>query len=261
MNSKISSHFSTSLLLPIDASDLSYGRVFFKVLQETYPDMMPRKYGNTEPLKNVFDGDIEKMLLTSWKDTFIWKPTVKSAEALWHLNTLPEQQKIHCGLLMSGNPNKFRIDDIKMLYCELIKHNSAHIGHIHLLAEPELKQYRNYYNEMVWALNIGYTTLELKKFIPNLAWGTFFGKPYIELIGLEKLLKAPAFLVEKWHDGVYIQVSENIEDTSQKFDEFDRLRTRIKEHLGHQYFFSPDLPKSEYRVPEFKFSMSDETQR
>ncbi len=60
-------HFSTGLLLPIDINDLSFGRFFFKILQKIYPELMPRKYGNIEPLKSIFDGDIEKMLSTNWQ--------------------------------------------------------------------------------------------------------------------------------------------------------------------------------------------------
>ncbi len=267
MKSKITPHFSTSLLLPIDIDGLSYGRFFFKTLQEIYPELMPRKYGNTEPLKNVFDRDIEKMLSSCWQPRsaspyrshqFIWKPQVKSTEAFWSFSGLHGKQKLHSDLLIYGKPKKFRIADIKSLYCELIKHDPAEIGHIHVLAEPELNHYKRYYREMLWCLNIGFSTLELKKYVPNLAWGTFFGKPYIEMMGLEKLLKTPAYLIERWGDGVYIQITENIEDTFQKYEEFDKLRTQIKEYLGRQYFFSPDLPKSEYRVPNFVFSCDKE---
>jgi len=262
MKTKISPHFATSLLLPIDIDDLSYGRFFFKILQEVYPDLMPRKYGDTEPLKNVFDGDVEKMMSTCWQPKsvsphrfhqFIWKPQLKGTLAFWDFSSLHGQQKLHSSLLLSGNPKKFRIADIKLFYREWIKHDPADIGHIHILAEPEFNHYKRYHNEMLWALNIGYTTLELKKYIPNLAWGMFFGRPYVEMMGLQKLLSAPAFLVEQWHDGVYIQVTENIEDTFKNYEEFDGLRTQIKKYLGRQYFFGPELTKDEYRVPNFNF--------
>lgn len=260
MKSKITPHFSTSLLLPIDIDDLSYGRLFFNILQEVYPDLMPRKYGATEPLKNLFDGDVEKMLSTCWQPKsasphrshqFIWKPQLNGTLAFWEFSSFLGQQRLHSSLLLSGNPNKFRIDRIKALYCELIKHNPADIGHIHILAEPEL--IHSHSKEMTWCLNTGFVTVELKRYIGNLAWGAFFGKPYIELIGLEKLLKAPAFLIETWQDGVYVQITENIEDTFQKYDEFDALRKSIKKYLGHQYFFSPDMPKNEYSAPTFNF--------
>jgi hypothetical protein len=253
MKSKITKHFSTSLLFPIDIDNLSYGRHFFEIVQKIYPELMPRKYGNIEPLKNDFDGDIEKMLLTCWRDMFIWKSKVRSTEALWNINNIFGEQRIHSGLVIYGNPNKFKIDNIKALYRELIKHNSADIGHIHILAEPELQHYKQYYNEVVSALNVGFNTIPLKRCIGNLAWGMYFGKPYIEMIGLEKLLKTPAFLVEQCNDVVYLQVTENIEDIFHKYEEFERLRTQIKEYLGRQYFFHPDLAKNEYCVPMFNF--------
>jgi len=262
MKSKISPHFSTSLLLPIDIDDLSYGRFFFKILQEVYPDLMPRKYGDTEPLKNVFDGDVEKMLSTCWQPKsvsphrshqFIWKPQIRSTESFWTFSSFHGQQKLHSKLAIYGKPNKFRLADIKLLYCELMKHDPADIGHIHILAEPELN-HNGRYGEMLSDLDIGFNTIPLKRYIGNLAWGMFFGRPYVEMIGLEKLLETPTFLVEQWNDGVYIQVTENIEDTFQKYEKFDRLRTQIKEYLGIQYFFSPDLAKSEYQTPNFVFS-------
>ena len=136
----------------------------------------------------------------------------------------------------------------------MIRYKPADIGYIHILAEPEFNQYRNYYDEMLSCLNIGFVTVKLKKYIGNLAWGMFFGKPYVEMIGLEKLLKSPAFLVEQWHDGVYIQVTDNIEDTFLNYEEFDQKRTRIKEYLGPQYFFNPYFGKNDYKVPNFNFS-------
>lgn len=254
MKSQLHTHFSTSLLLPIDVSDLSFGRFFFEMLQSNYPWLMPRKYGLTEPLKNIFDGDIDKMLSTSWKDGFTWKLQEKGTEALWSFSFFFRNQWIHSALHIYGNPKKFRIADIKSFYCELMTHGSADIGHIHIISDIEVNRNKQHHNETTWALNTGYTTLELMKYIPNLAWGMLFGKPYIEMMGLEKLLNAPAFLVEKWHDGVYIQITENIEDTYKNYEEFDKKRMQIKEYFGRQYFFLPDLPKSEYRVPNFDFS-------
>jgi hypothetical protein len=245
--------FSTSLLLPIDIDDLSYGRFFFKTLQEIYPELMPRKYGLTEPLKNIFDGDIEKMLSTSWKDGFIWKPQEKGIEAFWRFSVLFGERRLHSKLLIYGNPKKFRLNDIKLLYHELIKRDPVDIGHIHILSEIEVNHNKHYYNEMTWDLNIGFNTIPLEKYIPNIAWGMFFGKPYIEMIGLEKLLKTPAYLVERWGDVIYIQITEHIEDTFEEYEEFDKLRTQVKEYLGQQYFFSPDLSKNAYQVPTFNF--------
>lgn len=251
MSSKISAHLSTSLLLPIDISDISFGRGFFEILQENYPEMMPRKYGNTEPLKNVFDGDLEKMLSTCWQHQFIWKSKVRGVEALWGFSCLMGEQKLHSELLLYGDFGKFKMDNIKLLHHRLMLHHNVDIGHIHILGEPELKRYKNYYNEVVSALNVGFSTVVLKRYIGNLAWGMYFGKPYIELIGLEKLLKAPAFLVEQFNDVVYLQITEHIEDVICNYDEFDRLRTQIKKYLGRQYFFSPDLAYNEYSVPTF----------
>jgi hypothetical protein len=255
MKSKISKHFSTGLLLPIDISDLSFGRFFFEILQKLYPDLMPRKYGLTEPLKNIFDGDIEKLLLSYWKDGFIWKPTQKGTEAFWRFSTLFGKQRLHSELLIYGNYKKIVVDNIKLLYRELVRHTPADIGHIHILAEPEFKHYWNYHDEMISCLDIGFVTIKLKKYIGNFAWGMYFGKPYVEMMGLEKLLKSPAYLVEQWHDGVYIQVTDNIEDTFLNYEEFDKKRTRIKEYLGPQYFFNPDFGKNDYRVPDFDFSI------
>jgi hypothetical protein len=255
--------FTTSLLLPIDIDDLSYGRFFFKTLSEIYPELMPRRFGDTEPLKNVFDGDVEKMLSICWQPKsasphrshqFIWRPKMKGTLAFWTFSTLFGDQKLHSDLHLSGRPKEFRINNIKMLYRKLIEYKSADIGYIHNPAESEFNKNKNYYNEMVYPLDIGFVTVELKKYIPNIAWGMFFGKPYIEMMGLEKLLNAPAFLVEKWHDGVYIQVTENIEDTFLNYEEFDRKRTLVKEYLGLQYFFNPDLGRNDYQAPNFVFS-------
>ncbi len=263
MKSETGGHFSAALLLPVTIDDVSYGNRFFKILQDIYPDLMPRKYGDTEPLKHVFDGDIEKMLSISWRPRsaspycehqFIWKPQLRGTLAFWSFSSMFGDQKLHSSLAISGKPSKFRLTNIESLHRGLMRHSPVDIGHIHILAHPELDHYKRYYDEMVSCLNIGFVTVKLKRYIGNLAWGTFFGRPYVEMMRVERLLSAPASVVERWGDGVYIQVTENIEDTVDNFEEFDRLRMEIKEHLGRHYFFSPDLPKSEYRAPTFDFT-------
>jgi hypothetical protein len=49
--------------------------------------------------------------------------------------------------------------------------------------------------------------------LPALSWATVFGDAYVRTFGIERLLSAPAFKVERLNDSaVYIQLTPNHSD-------------------------------------------------
>ncbi|ODM27975.1 hypothetical protein [Acetivibrio mesophilus] len=91
---------------------------------------------------------------------------------------------------------------------------------------------------------------------PELQWMNFFGKPYINLFGREKLLSVPAHNVESIGDKVIaIQTTDNI------FEPIPNdIREKIKKHLGENAFVWDGKRalvyknKEENIVPKFDFS-------
>lgn len=95
----------------------------------------------------------------------------------------------------------------------------------------------------------------LERTMPDLCWGTIFGRAYVELFGLDKLLSAPAHLVEQLTpDAVYIQLTESIFDLRDRADKVEIRKNMVKRHLDDNIFFDSHHPANHvYRTPIFKF--------
>jgi hypothetical protein len=81
------------------------------------------------------------------------------------------------------------------------------------------------------------------RYLPGLFTVNFFGRPYVDLIGRERLLAAPGVRVKAVDDGVLIAAGEDPRAWSEPGQR--RSEERLIEHLGRQYFFSKgDMPAS-----------------
>lgn len=83
------------------------------------------------------------------------------------------------------------------------------------------------------------------------------------MFGKDRVLSAPAFLVEEiGSETVYIQLTSNLDDIYDKFDQVMEARERVKKHLGMDAFYQPELAYDQrehpekagkvFRVPEFQ---------
>ena len=94
--------------------------------------------------------------------------------------------------------------------------------------------------------------------IPNVYWANFFGKPYVEMIGGDKLRAAPCHRIEEMSDGgIMLMLTETPEESISK--EGRAKAKEVKEHLGTEYFFDPKTERyprqlKERPIPQFDFS-------
>lgn len=92
--------------------------------------------------------------------------------------------------------------------------------------------------------------VQIDKALPGLYWLNYFGSPYVDLIGKERLLTAPAYEVQEVADGVFISLSASPNEWNKpKYKDRER---RVIEHLGEQFFFSKQDPERETRAPDFR---------
>jgi hypothetical protein len=103
---------------------------------------------------------------------------------------------------------------------------------------------------------MGIYTHRLVTWLPDIAWPQIFGSAYVKLLGLDRVMSAPAFKVEQLGpEMVYLQLTESLFDMHERYDEVDAVRQRVNKHLDDNIFFSPSLPASHlYRTPDFQFS-------
>ena len=86
--------------------------------------------------------------------------------------------------------------------------------------------------------------------IPGLYWLNYFGGPYVELIGRERLLSAPAYEVKPVGDGVLIALDASAE--SWQNEAYVEREQAVIAHLGKQYFFSRHDPDRQTIAPDFR---------
>lgn len=85
---------------------------------------------------------------------------------------------------------------------------------------------------------------------PGLYWLNFFGAPYVDLMGRERLLSAPAYEVKPVDDGVLIALDEAADGWQS--EAYRRRERAVIAHLGEQYFFSRHDPERKTVAPDFR---------
>ncbi len=85
--------------------------------------------------------------------------------------------------------------------------------------------------------------------LPGLYWLNFFGKPYVDHIGREQILSAPAETVRAIDDGILLRLMEypGTWDSA----EYRLGEEKVLEHLSPRYFFSKTNPARIHSAPSF----------
>jgi hypothetical protein len=240
------------ILTPSSLISKDKGRAILSLLCKFLPECIPEHYGNNEPLRYEFNLDNLEEALIFWQDPFLWKRKKPRAEGSV---LIAGQSEYHSAIYINGQSKQVcsqRIVEFIHCLADLVEIDFAYI---HLFSEQELEAATadDQIYEMVMPFRIGVTTHELRKYLPNLCWGTIFGSPYIELFGRERLLSSPAPIIQELSETmIYIQASENLLDLKLEFNEFDSMRDSIKKHLNNDAFLDPDCGiKHSYNAPQF----------
>ena len=84
-------------------------------------------------------------------------------------------------------------------------------------------------------------------------WLNFFGQPYLEMFGRERVLHAPCYSVEEFNGrGVFLQAAPRF-DSPEITDSADLL-IQLEEYLGADAFAGRGYPQIPCRVPSFDLS-------
>lgn len=89
----------------------------------------------------------------------------------------------------------------------------------------------------------------VNKAIPGLYWLNYFGGPYVDLIGRERLLSAPAHEVKPVGDGILIELDSSAD--AWQSETYVQREQAVINHLGTQYFFSRLHPDRQTTAPNF----------
>jgi hypothetical protein len=91
--------------------------------------------------------------------------------------------------------------------------------------------------------------VDASKHLPGIYWLNFFGKPYCDLIGRDRLLSAPAAEVREVDDGVLLRLADDPREWASP--EYKAVERRVLDHIGPQYFFSKGDPERRTVAPPF----------
>ncbi len=109
----------------------------------------------------------------------------------------------------------------------------------------------DYFNKNIDASNGGRRAvgIDFAKCLPGVYWLNYFGEPYAELMGKNKLLSANVFEAKEINKGVSIQISESPQHWHEK--NYQNSEKNFLKHIGDQYFFSKQSPNRKTIAPEF----------
>jgi len=89
--------------------------------------------------------------------------------------------------------------------------------------------------------------------LPGIYWANFFGRPYIEFFGRDKLLATPCYEVREISKDLILLLASQSPYSPDLLDN-DRVVEGIKEYLGQNAFPGPRFPDEPCDVPRFDFS-------
>lgn len=267
---KMHDYIVISFFYPVPFLEIAKGRRIFDMLNEF--NLMPDKYimGNTSKRVGIIYEDIDKFLENNWgfvTHTVEYDNIIHSSTYLEHFELFRAKKPKYRGRLCRGGIGGriahsalslniraagLREKDVAIL--------EAFIRACLKLSTPDFARIQFYTGKEELESCRGKepkTTLVgrqlSKKCLPDLYNVSIWGRPYVELLGKERLLSTPCFKVEELPDGmVWMQLSENVFDINGCWEEIKEERERARVHLNSNVFHDRTLPHDHtYTVPKF----------
>ena len=209
------------------------GRRFLTELSRS-PSFVPSTYGNTEPIKLRWNEAAPLEALPSWQPPFLWRrPKPRSGGAVW----MADVPMHGCISLASGMHDRdgaaeAHAEATAALLRRWFSLFDGDFGFVHALAPADVPL--GCAADVVTNLDRAGTrqtmTLSshvLVKYLPEIYWAMAFGPSYVQHFTRARLLAAPAPVVHELDGGgVYLQLSENVEDLVDRPGEIERVRDR-----------------------------------
>ena len=86
--------------------------------------------------------------------------------------------------------------------------------------------------------------------LPGLYWLNYFGAPYVNLIGRDRLLSLPAYEVKPAGDGILLTLDPSAD--AWQSPAYQQREKEVIAHLGKQFFFSRWDPDRKTVAPDFR---------
>ncbi|MGE8640639.1 MAG: hypothetical protein ACN6PR_18435 [Achromobacter sp.] len=216
----------------------------------------PRRWGVVEPINLELSMQDIRCVLQTGEGNIMWKRNASpKGWGKFKKRTNPLYGPQFANIYISVSvENQNQVADF-IFYA---KHLSEWVGVEYACCDSLTENYKPvaFVNGLApYQTSIFVPTFKLTKCLPDILWSQIFGPAYVKLIGLEKLLSAPAYKVEQLGpEAVYLQLSESVFDMHDHYEAVDAVRCQVKRHLDDNIFFNPNYREDHvYRVPTFKF--------
>lgn len=233
----------------LDDPGYKAGWTFFKEMEKYIPDFLPTKIDQytikDKEFKLTSADDFKKY----WDFEF-WFKKKTMLDGRVYLNSF---QKNHtdfdCDLKLVQLKTQ---EPLKNFFLSVSKSVNSDISVLqypfkeeHFFRIENESGWKEKWNGMVFA------SILLRKYLPDLYSCQIFGKSYVDLFGMDRLLSAPAPIVKKLSDHqVYLQLNSDLDVIS--YEELEANRALVKKHLGEDAFFQIEKGRDyKYKVPNF----------
>ena len=225
-----------------------------ELLRNTGPGWLPRKFGNSEPVRRSFAKEGEAGLTSAWHNTVLWvgtDPDIKGA-----VYTLPAGGHSEITVHMDLSPTR-EAEAITFLR-HISQLTQADFGFLHSLTAGDIDRGRasrsvaavDTITQKDWHLIVTGHQLR-EECLPDFYDINIFGRPYIDMFGHDRLLTTPAWKIEEISpDLVWVQTIASRAAGGIAENEIERRRLEAKHHLNCGAFFSLEQD-GRYRVPTF----------
>ena len=205
------------------------------------PEYLPDKFGNWEPIDQVFEVNKRDMVLKHWRWPFLaTKKKPRMDAGVWmRKGTKP----LHASWDLTFRSGEVDVTRLTRFLQQAAKELEADFSCLTLFTETEIDFGRR--NRTAWNLDKKATKFQfaiysqfLQQCIPDVYWMTLFGAPYLKVFGKDHLLAAPVHKAEVLSDSIIsLQLAPSLEDVSTDAMGFAETKKRLKTFLGEDAFF------------------------
>ncbi|MGN6671302.1 MAG: hypothetical protein ACTHJ4_07180 [Candidatus Nucleicultricaceae bacterium] len=194
------------------------GRQILSLFYEKYPLLAPQTANFYEPVNNpVADSETALEYWEGDPGLYRRKNTVSGS---WYIKTDGYGKGI---MIFEYNWNN-KIDWFQ-LFQELVTRSKAYFGYVHVFTENE-REGAGLGSAVDLFLN-GVSSMHLKKGIPQLGWGHYFGEEYVKELDL-LLLKEHGLKIEPLGNGYVFNLTDHLSDVIDDYESFNERRKLIK---------------------------------
>jgi hypothetical protein len=269
---------SCTVLVPSRLTSKLEGRKLLEIFIKHFPNHIPSRFGDSEPLTGRFAANTLDEALEAWGH-FGFIAERRNPDVLLNVHFMvpsPKPKHSIIGLLRFQTEREEAVHSFEDFVREVATVFDADYATAHVLTQNELAErldtlktkpgsnveymkqrvQREGFAKVLWGMTVlQHNSPKLMKCLPDLLWLTVFGRPYIALFGREKLLSTPAREVKELQNGaVVVKLTDLLGDDMASWENFKVVRDRCKDHLGRTAFCVSTTDAGDARkAPQFQF--------